>query len=469
MQNEKQIAIEDTATLNTNGQDLFVGDWDHEYVALEGGWGSGKTWAGVEKLLTLHCFNAVNEVERDGVVQFVPTFVPSAMIGLDFRSLWDTVIPNLENALERFGIEYEIKKSDKEIIIRNFSSGRRNSIIYLRTAEEPDRITGWEVGSFLCDEAARYKEDRLNPKNDPLTQVRGRLRHPKAKFRQGLFTYTNEGAHTRVYQEFHSNKKNHALYRASTRGNPHLPVEFVESVESALTPELVEQYIDGGAIDLSGGSVYSQFDRSIHVSDDAVLNDRYPLALMMDFNREPGMHAYIGQYWAAEDRVVIVYEIHARRLDVRGCIRTAARIILDNGGAVRYGGRLQVFADATGKAQHASGPSDHEMMFKFIGEYLPGVEIVDRIPKSNPMVSERVNTVNLAMKEVSGKPHYVHHPRCERLTCDFVGLTWADNGKINERDKLLTHASSAVGYFITKVRPMVTIKFGGSARFGVRG
>lgn len=468
---EKSIVVRDTGTLNSRGQSSFMSDWKHRFVAFAGGWGAGKTWAGCEKLLALHCYNACREevisVGGNDVVSLEPTFVSSAIVGLTFRSLWDTVVPTMLMALKRCGLGYELKKSDKEIVLTDFSRGMDLSLIYLRTAEDPERITGWEVGAFLCDEAARYKEDRRNPRNDPITQIRGRLRDGRAKKLQGLFTYTNEGAHTRVFEEFHASKSDHALYRGSTRDNPHVAESFVEDLVANLTPELQDQYIEGGAIDLRGGSVYSSFDKGEHVSSNVMLNERYPLAVMFDYNRDPGMHAYIGQFWSAEDRVVIVHEIHSRRMDIRGCVREIARAILQEGGIGRYDNSIDVYADATGNQEDAQGESDHVMTFQFLRHAIPNCDFHNKIPSHNPPVSTRVNTMNMAMKSVDGKSHYVHHSRCHRLTADYASLVWGDNGKIDDSDRERTHGSSAVGYFVSSVRPIFILNWDGSHRFGV--
>ena len=88
------------ATANPGGQAGFVEDWTHFMVGLEGGWMSGKTWAGARKLLTLHIHNAFDLVTGDA------THVPSVVVAPTFSNAIDFDVPELQAACDEAGIAY---------------------------------------------------------------------------------------------------------------------------------------------------------------------------------------------------------------------------------------------------------------------------------------------------------------------------------------------------------------------------
>ena len=164
------------------GQTDFFRDWRHRFVFLEGGWASGKTWSGARKLLALHLHNSA---DADGQ----PTRVMSAIVAPTYANAKDFCIPEFLAACEDANLPTVWKSAAKEFHFPGYPVAP----VIVRTADAAERITGWEVGAFWGDEVARWKEDSENPKNDALTQIQGRLRAPKARIRQGFFTYTNEG------------------------------------------------------------------------------------------------------------------------------------------------------------------------------------------------------------------------------------------------------------------------------------
>ena len=440
------------ATTWPGGQSEFAADWKHMYVALEGGWGSGKTYIGARKLLTLHVQNAFDFLGR-------ATYVPSAVVGPTYRNTLDVDLPEIEKACEEAGLLYEYKAEAKMLVLPELGTRANKSVIYIRSAERPDLIAGWQVGAAWGDEVARWKEDKHNPRNDPLLQLTGRVRHPRAQYKQLLFTYTNEGDTTRVYNWMRSGS-NKALYRAATKDNP-VVASFYEEQRRQLTPELVTQYLEGGAISLKGGRVYVAFDRASNVDSSVAATPGLPLHLSLDFNIAPGMHAEIGQWFPDKDMFTVVDEIYAPRLDVRGVISRFATWIENNGGW--QWPELHIFGDATGQSGWAgTGESCYQIlmqglrqMWQRIGKE-PKVRL--RVPKSNPFVEDRINAVNVALKDLTGAVHYKCSDKCKRLIADFENLKRDENGEIDKSERKLSHASDAEGYRVELIRPTRIIR-----------
>lgn len=446
------IIIDEQATRrpNAGGQAEFVNDWIHLYVGLEGGWFSGKTFAGAGKLVSIHIFNAFN---ADGDA----TFIPSVVVGPTYSNAMDYDVPALQDALEEAGLTTRWKGSGgiaegrfsaPAIILPDLGSRKHPSLILVRTADAPQRITGWTVGAAWGDEPTRWPEDRSDPKNDPFIQLSGRVRHPQARFRQLMFTYTNEGDATRAFEDFHAGKVTHALYRARTRENP-AAKEFEAEQRANLPPELADQYLDGEAINLRGARIYPRFNRQVNVDDAISLIEGLPLTLSLDFNIAPGMHAEIGQYDHRRDLFLTFDELHAPRLDVYGLVSMFSDWIARHDQVWPH---IEIFGDATGSSRWAgTGESCYEILEQALRNQ--GLEYRIRVPRVNPPAVDRYNAMNVAMLDLQGKTHWVCTSRCVYLLNDLRQMKRNQLGEVDKRDKKLSHASDAEGYRVVYLRP----------------
>jgi len=462
---------------NIGGQADFVADWHNPRVALEGGWMSGKTWAGARKLLTAHIANAFRGNE--------PTYVKSVVVGQTYRNIYDTNLPALEEAMDEAGLRHVVRLKNSEIVLPDLGTRRRPSLILLRSAERADLITGWQVGYAWGDEAARWPEDRNDPLKDPLLQLTGRVRDPAAKVLQIIYTYTNEGDATRVFEVFHAGRRGYALYRAKTNENPSARAFDSEQREN-LPANLASQYLDGGAVNLRGATVYGAFDRTRHTFEGLRLVTGRVLHVCLDFNIAPGMHGEIGQVFAATDRVAmeasglaghtapwgdgelftVVHEIHEPRMDTVGLVRELHNMV---GRLAKDGLRfpeIHVFGDATGRSQNAAtGESCYQVLMEGLGLLKMPFQV--RVPPSNPLVVDRVMAFNVAMADVQGRVRWCCHPRCKRLIEDLRTLRRNEYGAINKSDTLLSHASDAEGYRIAFLRPVRVRRQTPAARIGI--
>jgi hypothetical protein len=131
----------------------------------------------------------------------------------------DYDLPALRAAAGDYGLRYRYLAGKKLMIFPALSTETESSYVMLRSADEPDRIAGWEVGYAWGDEPTRWPEDWMDPRKDAFLQLTGRVRHPRANVRGMCLTYTNEGDGTRMYEWFHSGKPDCALHRARTRDN----------------------------------------------------------------------------------------------------------------------------------------------------------------------------------------------------------------------------------------------------------
>ena len=135
---------------NDGGQRDFAFDWTHRYVALEGGWGSGKTWIGARKLVALHIHNSIGP---GGVA----TFVPSAIIAPSYGNAADFAVPAVTDAIKETGLDSEYRASGTiggtiaapAIIVPELGTREKPSAFLIRSADAPEKIAVRTVSTVI--------------------------------------------------------------------------------------------------------------------------------------------------------------------------------------------------------------------------------------------------------------------------------------------------------------------------------
>lgn len=421
------------------GQSSFLRDEKTRYVALSGGFGSGKTWGGAAKLSRLHAINNAGRAK-----------VPSVAVAPTYQLSRDIMVPALMDVLDSMSVGYTWKSSDSEFIIPGCGP------IMVRTADKPDRLTGFEVGAFWGDEAARWKTSTTNPKDDPMMQLEARLRHPRARIKQGCYTTTQEGNRTGFYRMFSTPSEDRRLFVARTAQNPHVR-EFYEGQLRTLPAHLVDQYLEGGVLVMGGRNAYPSFSQG---NVQAVELDRSkPIIFSIDFNINPGCHAYAMQHQHASDQIGIAREYHLPSMTSR----MAAEAFCED----YRGCDVLIHGDpAGGGRDFRDGKTEFDFLKQVFAEQDMG-KVSLKVARAHPRVRTRVNTVNAALCDVRGERHCYIDPSCKRLIEDFQQVVWHETkDEIDKSDQKLTHGSDAVGYPITILRPLRTDRTDNGGQFG---
>ena len=82
--------------------------------------------------------------------------------------------------------------------------------------------------------------------------------------------------------------------------------------------------------------------------------------------------------------------------------------------------------------------------------------VVMRQNTANPVVRDRVNTMNCMLKSASGSRNILIHPRCKELLKDLRQVRWrrdtAGNptGDLDKSDPQRTHISDALSYLVAQ-------------------
>jgi hypothetical protein len=433
-------------------QKEFMEDFYSPFLGFAGGWRSSKTYSGVWKLLYLH--SVVNAWKDDGQ----PTFIASLIVEPSLKLLKTTAVEYLQTIGEKMNLTIEYAGPIKGYCeIKELSSKKHKSLIYLRSAASPHEIRAFEVGAALCDEAACYRWDVDNPKNDAITQTISRVAAVGARFKQCLFTSTNEGSATKFFYMFYTHQPGHRLITAKTTENIYLDQDYIENQLKSLAPELHEQYLFGGVVNRALTLAYPGWDARWNIKDEAKFDFNLPLCLCMDFGIARGTYIALAQWDEKNDQITIHEEIQAARMDTQKAMLFLRQFLSTS--ALKFP-EIQVFGDRSGKdPDDAQSVSSYQIVSQYLNQM--NVKWKLRVPDNAPGVRERVNAMNLALCDISGKRHLTVTSRCKKFIRDMEQVKWSDKPKEplgKGADKSLTHASDAVCYFVQQVRPVQTAK-----------
>lgn len=183
------------------------------FLAFTGGVGSGKTRAG--------CVKAFIESQTPGTLGVVaaPTY----------PMLRDATLRTFLDLARRAGLLAQWHASTMSAKLINGSE------VWFRSADEPDRLRGPNLGWFWLDEAAMMTAETWNI-------MLGRLREKPGK---AWVTTTPRGGNWIHTQWVKAPAEGYTLIRASTRENSFLPASFVRSLEQAYTSRFARQEIEG--------------------------------------------------------------------------------------------------------------------------------------------------------------------------------------------------------------------------------
>lgn len=184
-----------------------------------------------------------------------------------------------------------------------------------------------------------------------------------------------------------------------------------------------------------------------------------PLDVSFDFNRNPGMHIEIGQYFPQDDLFTTVHEVFKPYMALAESLKELTKLIntYTGGGRFRWP-KLHVYGDATGRQRRAEvTKSAYDLIIEWAAENHYPMKL--RVPKANPPQKTRVDTVNQALRDNRGEVHWHIHPdNCPRLVADLKNMRDQGDGLIDKSDEQFSHPSDAEGYRIVRVRPIRRVK-----------
>jgi Terminase large subunit, T4likevirus-type, N-terminal len=347
-----------------------------------------------------------------------------------FAMLRDATLTGLFRLLDEQEVQFEHRKSDGELVIT-----APDSVVLLRSLEEPERLRGTNLAWFGIDELSYTREDAW-------IRLEARLRDPKALKLCGFGVWTPQG-HDWLYRRFiHKPVDGYECVRAKPFENQFLLVktpDYYERLESSYDPKFYQQEALGEYVNSRADRVYHCFNPAVHLTRQAY-DPNKPLLWALDFNVAPMSSVILQQQG---ERLVVIDEIVLDRATTE-----EAGLEFEN----RYGGHgagLEIYGDASGRNMHTTGTTDYTMLQSFL--YRAGFRNVKlRVPSKNPPVLDRVKKVNALLTSARGEVRLEIDPKCKELVKDFEDVMFKpDSGIVDKvRDPKRTHASDALGYVV---------------------
>lgn len=373
-----------------------------KYPAMVAGLGSGKTQAGLWRLIMRML------QERVSVAYYLPTY--------DLVRL--RAMPGAEEMLSMVGLGFEPNKSNYSITVP-----RVGDLIF-RSYDRPERIVSYEVAHSVVDEIDTLHKDKAAFVWRKVTERnRQRNRHGNTI---GCVSTPDQGFSGFVYAKWgKAPAKNHELIKASTSSNPYLPADYEEQIRTNYDPLLAEMYLSGEFVSLSRNKVYHFFDRTKHGTD-ACLSDQDAVHIGLDFN--------VGGTCAT---VWIIRGTTAIAVDEFVSQHTADFVLK----AEKYRKhKVTVYPDSSGKAQSTNASQTDIDIITSAGYRVD-------CPSSNPPVRDRVNTVNGLLSHDRVR---INLERCPRLAESMEMQGYDKNGN---PEKFADHPSiddwvDCAGYFL---------------------
>lgn len=409
---------------NQPGQQSFLSDLRPGATAYIGGLGSGKTWAAARKFLYFHAFNRC----------------PGLAVAPTYGDLWRFVVPALVAACDELAWDCTVHPSGRGMLKFPHLSIEGVPVLTL-SAEDPERFAGFEVGHIWIDEGARLRESRENPLRDAPTQIRSRLRHPKAKRLHLLTSTTPEGTDTWVHSDFIAKPLPlHRVHRGKTSANAALPPSYLESLKAALPAELAAQYLDGEAVDYCADRAHPTFAVTKHVvAASSVPWRRGPVHVGADFNVSP--LCWVAGQQQADGSFVVLDEVVCEDF---GLVDTATRLAHDRGWGAW--GPVHFHPDRSGHNRNRVG--DPEVATIQATARSLGWDFRCDAFGANPPVNPRINLVSRMLLDGIGTVRLRVSDKCPRLVNE-LGHTGRkssgyDPGQRGDRGHIL----DALGYLV---------------------
>ena len=390
----------------------FLEDEEHRILGYIGGFGSGKSYALAAKLIFLGLANP-----GATLMACEPTF----------PMIRTVLIPAMDQALDQWDIEYSFRASPQPEYCLDLPTGKVT--ILCQSAENYQRIRGQNIAAAVWDEADTSPVDTAQKAGEMLL---ARMR--TGSVNQLAIASTPEGFRY-CYRNFKENPgPDKRQITVNTMDNPHLPAEFVPSLERNYPAQLIAAYLRGEYVNLASCALYPEFDRSLNYTESRpTLQDTIFVGIDINVGNSVTQHLI-----RRGDEFHFFAEAVYR--DTQQIARGLAELYPDH----FKRGQLVLIPDAASKqrATAAAQESDLGILKKYGHKLTP--------QQSNPLVADRINSMNVLIEQRRLKVGN----GCKNLIRTLEQHAFDDKGKpekggVGMDD--LSHSGDAAGYAVYRL------------------
>jgi len=301
-----------------------------------------------------------------------------------------------------------------------------NSIIMLRSADNPDSIRGIGVDHCIIDEAADIDEEAWTA-----------VIRPTLSDREGSALIIGTPKGRNWFYDLYNNAKHlpdwFALQYTTLDGGNVSETELNQAKqdldERTFNQEYLAQFVD------YSGIIYYAFGEHCITHKDIPLDTRTPLHIGIDFNVDPGC-AVIG--FQHQNGIHIFDELEIYGTDTAEMSREIQ---------TRYPGRkIIAYPDAAGAQRRTSagGVTDHIILRN------SGFEL--RVGSVNPSVKDRIGAVNSVCKQDNTRLTIA--PNCSKIISALRKHTYKEGTRQPDKATGFDHFNDALGYLINNLYPL---------------
>lgn len=388
-----------------------------KFPAMVAGFGSGKTEAGIARALALKI-----KYPKNDVGYYLPTYDLVQKIAY----------PRFQQFLAEKGFTTLLNETKKELIV----VGTVGKIIF-RTMDAPETIVGYEHADAVVDELDTLKTEHAADVWRKIVARNRQKKHDKSINTIGVAT-TPEGFRF-VYDKWkRAPMKGSQLIRASTMSNAaNLPADYVDTLKDTYPDSMLAAYLEGEFVNLTQGSVYPEFDRTLNAAPLGVgIKPGETLHVGFDFN--------VGKMAAVvhimRDGEPIAVDEFVGYLDTPALIAAVQRRYEDH--------RIMAYPDASGKNRKSNNAAQSDIVL------LKQAKFLVLAKSTNPFVRDRVAAFNKQIHKAGERRYKIDVDACPHLVEGLEQQAYDKNG---EPDKTsgVDHVIDAAGYFVAYKFPIL--------------
>jgi hypothetical protein len=388
-------------------QHTFIGATSR-HPALLAGFGAGKTVAGVVRTLLLKC-----KYPKLDQGYYFPTYDLVKTVGY----------PAFFEVMDAMGMHGDLNRGDR--VIEVFGAGN----IIFRSMDDPARIVGYKHADAVVDELDTLPTDKAREVWRKILS-RNRQKKPDGSLNSAAAVSTPEGFKFMYENWQKSPVEGCQLIRASTYSNRrHLPADYIPQLLANYPTNLIQAYLMGLFVNLTAGSVYPEFDRTLNDTK-AIAEPKETLHIGMDFNvmnmtavahvqRDTNPHA-IGELVKIFDTPAMIKSIKERWPEHP----------------------IMVYPDASGGARESNNASTSDILL------LKQAGFTVCAPSKNPPVKDRVIATRTMINKDGVRRYRISQDRCPHTVEAFEKQAYDKNGEPEKSSTGHDHPVDACGYYI---------------------
>lgn len=404
-------------------------DYSLDVAVYQGGYGSGKTFAG--SLLGI-----LLALKFPGI---------RGLVGAQTYTLVrDTTLQTYFEHLDNFGFtegkDYDWSSSLQKLTFKNGSE------ILFRHFDEPNKLKSLNLGFVEIEEMSDIPYDTFKML---LGRMRQKVKKSWKDFTYRIFGHTNpETCRGWVYKTFKENKSpNYRLISAPTTQNIYLPKGFCDELKKVYDEQYYNIFVLAQNGEYNNGLVIKDF------SDENIKEITYQpemdLHISCDFNVDPMCWVFAHK---TDDKVFYFDEIAMENTTTaKACDEFYRRY-------PNHKGKIIVNGDASGDNRSCTSEyTNYVIINKKLLQF--GYDVGIQIKAFNPPIKNRIMAFNSKVRSANGEVCLFVDKKCEKLLYNIYNLKYKEGSskidiptyqqiKQSKELKFLSHPMDAASYLV---------------------